>query len=210
MIKQLSLLFVFQFLLGSCLAQSLSGKVVGIMDGDSFKLLTLDSTLVRVRLANIDCPENKQPYSARATKFTAEALFGKMVTISIQKTDRYRRYISNVIYNDSLSLSHELVKNGLAWHYVRYSNDKSLQHLEDRAKAGNIGLWQDPHPIPPWEWRNFKNKRPTKSRTHSTSTSASQAASLEKSISTQCTGKTKSGKGCKRMTKNPNGRCYQH
>lgn len=27
---------------------------------------------------------------------------------------------------------------------------------------------------------------------------------------TQCTGKTKSGKRCKRRTKNANGRCYQH
>ncbi|WAC03374.1 hypothetical protein N7U66_07525 [Lacinutrix neustonica] len=37
----------------------LTGKVVGIMDGDTFKLLTKDSTTVKVRLANIDCPRKK-------------------------------------------------------------------------------------------------------------------------------------------------------
>ncbi len=72
-------------------AQTLTGKVVGIMDGDTFKLLTADSTLVKVRLANIDCPEKKQPFSARAKEFTSYAIFGKTVAISILKTDRFKR-----------------------------------------------------------------------------------------------------------------------
>ncbi|HUH26583.1 thermonuclease family protein [Gelidibacter sp.] len=162
MTKTTFLFFVFQFFIAVGLSQSLTGKVVGIMDGDSFKLLTLDSTLVRVRLANIDCPEKKQPFSAKATQFTADAIFGKMVTISIQKTDRYQRYISNVTYNDSLSLCHELVKNGLAWHYVTYSKDKTLQALEDKAKAAKVGLWKDLKPIAPWEWRSSQRKKKVK------------------------------------------------
>ncbi|MBO3099606.1 thermonuclease family protein [Gelidibacter sp. DF109] len=160
--KHISLFVVFQFIISIAFSQSLTGKVVGIMDGDSFKLLTLDSTVVRVRLANIDCPEKKQPFSAKATQFTADAIFGKMVTINIQKTDRYKRYISNVTYNDSLSLCHELVKNGLAWHYVKYSKDKTLQEMEDKAKAAKVGLWQDSHPTAPWEWRSSKKKKKVK------------------------------------------------
>jgi len=35
-------------------------------------------------------------------------------------------------------------------------------------------------------------------------------STVPKATATQCTGKTKSGKRCKRMTKNANGRCYQH
>lgn len=34
--------------------------------------------------------------------------------------------------------------------------------------------------------------------------------SSKKTVASQCTGKTKSGKRCKRRTKNANGRCYQH
>ncbi len=140
--------------------KTLTGKVVGIMDGDTVKLLTADSTLVKVRLANIDCPEKKQPYSAKAKEFTSDAVFGKTVTISILKKDRYKRYISNVIYNDSLSLCHELVKAGLAWHFVKYSNDYDLQQLEDKARKNKRGLWQDPDPIAPWNWRTIrKNKK---------------------------------------------------
>ena len=135
------------------------GKVVGIMDGDTFKLLTKDSTLIKVRLANIDCPEKKQPFSVKAKQFVSDAIFGKSVTINVIKKDRYRRYISNVIYNDSLILNHELVRHGLAWHYVKYSKDPILQGLEDEARLNKIGLWQDKDPIPPWDWREIKKKK---------------------------------------------------
>lgn len=134
------------------------GKVVAITDGDTFKLLTKDSTLIKVRLANIDCPERKQPFSKRAKEFVSEAIFSKTVTLNVIKKDRYRRSISNVIYDDSLSLCHELVKNGLAWHYKKYSKDSILQALEDEAKKNKLGLWQDKNAIPPWEWRENKKK----------------------------------------------------
>lgn len=139
--------------------ETIIGKVVGITDGDTFKLLTKDSTLIKVRLANIDCPERKQPFSKRAKQFASDAIFSKTVTLNVLKKDRYRRYVSNVIYDDSLSLSHELVRNGLAWHYKKYSKDSLLQALEDNAKRNKVGLWQDKNAIPPWEWRNLRKKQ---------------------------------------------------
>ncbi|RZN83381.1 MAG: nuclease [Winogradskyella sp.] len=139
--------------------ETIIGKVVGITDGDTFKLLTKDSTLIKVRLANIDCPESKQPFSKKAKQFVSDAIFSKMVTLKILKRDRYQRYISNVIYDDSLSLCHELVKNGLAWHYRKYSKDSILQALEDNARGNRLGLWQDKNAIAPWEWRDRKKKK---------------------------------------------------
>jgi endonuclease YncB( thermonuclease family) len=137
---------------------TITGKVVSITDGDTFKLLTKDSTLIVVRLANIDCPEKKQPFSKRAKQFVSDAIFGKLVTLHVQKKDRYRRSIATVIYNDTLNLNQELVKRGLAWHYVKYSKDEILQSLENEARANKVGLWIDPNSIPPWEWRSNKTK----------------------------------------------------
>ena len=129
------------------------------MDGDTFKLLTKASTVIRVRLANIDCPEKKQDFSAKATEFTSKAIFGKTVAVHVQSKDRYKRYIANVIYNDSLSLCHELVKNGLAWHYIKFSKDKTLKQMEDAARQAKVGLWKDPNPMAPWEWRDSRRKK---------------------------------------------------
>lgn len=154
--------FFISFLFLSLLSFSqkmIEGKVVAITDGDTFKLLTKDSLLLKVRLANIDCPEKKQPFSAKAKQFVSDAIFDKIVTIHVLKKDRYRRFIANVIYNDSINLNNELIKQGLAWHYVKYSKSKKIQELEDSAKVNKMGLWQDVNAIPPWEWRANKKKK---------------------------------------------------
>lgn len=139
--------------------ETITGKVVAITDGDTFKLLTKDSIQIKVRLANIDCPERKQAFSKKAKQFTSDAIFSKTVKIEVLNTDRYGRLIAIVIYNDSLNLNHELVKNGLAWHFVKYSKDIILQKLEDKARVNKVGLWEDVNAIPPWEWRSNRKKK---------------------------------------------------
>jgi endonuclease YncB( thermonuclease family) len=158
-ISVICILLSFHNILNTTKKETIIGKVVAITDGDTFKLLTKDSTLIKVRLANIDCPERKQPFSKKAKQFVSEAIFSKTVTLNVLKKDRYRRYISNVIYDDSLSLSHQLVKNGLAWHYKKYSRDSLLQTLEDNAKKNKLGLWQDKNAIAPWDWRDLQKKK---------------------------------------------------
>jgi len=138
---------------------TITGKVISITDGDTFKLLTKDSLQIKIRLANIDCPEKKQPFSTKAKQFVSEAIFNKTVLINVSKKDRYGRYISNVIYNDSLNLSYELVKNGLAWHYLKYSKDTILSALEANARLNRLGLWHDNNPIAPWDWRANRRKK---------------------------------------------------
>jgi len=72
--------------------------------------------------------------------------------VAVQDKDRYGRYIAQVHYGRK-DLGKELLRNGMAWHYVRYSSDKNLQQLEDRARAAKVGLWVDENAVPPWEWR---------------------------------------------------------
>ena len=139
--------------------QVITGKVTAITDGDTFKLLTQDSILITVRLANIDCPEKKQPFSKRAKQFTTDAIFGNTVKMEVLKKDRYGRSVADVIYKDSKHLSQELLKAGLAWHYIKYSKDSFFQALENEARKNKVGLWQDPNAIPPWEWRANKKKK---------------------------------------------------
>ena len=57
-------------------------------------------------------------------------------------------------------------------------------------------------------------KPPTRENTTKTTLSAptvnKTSTSEKKATSSQCTGLTKSGSRCKRMTTNTNGKCYQH
>jgi len=130
------------------------GKVVGVTDGDTIKVLK-DGKQVKIRLASIDCPEKGQPYNQVAKKFTASLVAGKIVKIWPTDTDRYGRTIAFVFVVDK-NVNKELLKAGLAWHYKYYSRDPELAKLEFEARSAKRGLWVEPKAIPPWEWRRGK------------------------------------------------------
>jgi endonuclease YncB( thermonuclease family) len=62
-------------------------------------------------------------------------VFRKQVTIESVDTDRYGRTVTWVCI-DGKNLCEELVKNGLAWHYKKYSSDRELAELEIQARKG--------------------------------------------------------------------------
>jgi endonuclease YncB( thermonuclease family) len=132
-------------------AQSVTGKVVAVHDGDTISIRT-SSTTIRVRLVGIDCPEARQPYSARAKRFTSQMVFGKTVTVIGEGLDRYDRLLGRVLV-DGVDVNEALVRNGLAWHYQDGAGDRRLAEAEKAARAARAGLWADPDPIPPWRWR---------------------------------------------------------
>ena len=129
-------------------------KVIGIKDGDTFVLL-IDGKEQVVRFAHVDCPEKKQPFGNKAKQFVSEMCFGKYVTlIHHNKYDRNKRLIAEVILQDGTNINKELIKNGLAWHFKKYSKDTEYAEPELQARQNKIGLWSDTiEPIAPWEWR---------------------------------------------------------
>jgi micrococcal nuclease len=134
-------------------AASFTGRVVGITDGDTIRVLH-SGRAERVRLWGIDCPELHQPFGTRARQFTSSAAFGKVVTVQVRDVDRYGRTVGEVILQDGRSLNRELVRAGLAWWYRQYTrDDRELQRLEAEARAARRGLWEDRNPVPPWQWR---------------------------------------------------------
>lgn len=81
-----------------------------------------------------------------------------MVIVRVKARDRYGRLVADVILPDGRVLNHELVRAGFAWWFRRYSTDTTLRDLEAEARADKRGLWADPKPVPPWEWRAAKRR----------------------------------------------------
>lgn len=143
----------------SAQAEEFTGKVVGVSDGDTIKVLRAGKQ-VRVRLAGIDCPEKRQAFGKRAKRFTSDLVFAKEVTVKVMDIDRYKRIVGEVILEDGTNLNQALVRAGLAWWYQRYApGDRELERLEKSARENKRGLWADPHPVPPWEFRKKRRKR---------------------------------------------------
>lgn len=135
-----------------------TGRVVGVSDGDTIEVMRAGRA-VRVRLQGVDCPESRQAYGTRAKQFTSELVFGKTVAVQVHGTDQYGRILGEVILPDGRSLNRELVRNGYAWWYRRYSDDPVLQQLEEEARRERRGLWREKNPTPPWEFRRERRQR---------------------------------------------------
>jgi endonuclease YncB( thermonuclease family) len=135
-----------------------TGKVVGVTDGDTITVLH-DRRPYKIRLEGIDAPESGQAFGTKAKQVLSAKIFGKEVKVVWKSRDKYKRILGH-IYLDDRWINKELVEEGFAWHYVRYSKDKDLAKAEKDAKAGKKGLWTDPSPIPPWDYRKGKTDQP--------------------------------------------------
>ena len=127
-------------------------NVIRIADGDTFTMVFENGFDVRVRLNGIDSPEKKQAFSKRAKQTLSELIYNKEVKVYYESKDRYGRVLGDVFVNN-LNVNREMIKRGMAWHYKQYSDDETLAQLEVEARRNKSGLWADPNPVAPWEFR---------------------------------------------------------
>jgi len=143
------------------LADTLIGKVVGISDGDTITVLDDQQTQHKIRLMGIDCPEKAQPFGQIAKQSLSDLVFGQTVNVEWQKLDRYERIVGKVLVGGQ-DANLEQVRRGLAWHFKKYDREQepldraTYSQAEIEARMSNRGLWSDPEPIPPWDWRKSK------------------------------------------------------
>jgi micrococcal nuclease len=140
-------------------ADWLKGKVVHIVDGDTLDLLMDEEDSpkkIRIRLQGIDAPESGQPWGTRATQALSELVSGEVVEVLSIGEDRDKRLLGRIYIGEEdqrIDVNLALVAQGLAWHYKYYSDDEDLSEAELAARRERRGLWSDPNPIPPWDWR---------------------------------------------------------
>lgn len=149
------------FLLFSPLVEAaerqLSCKVVGISDGDTLTCL-YNRTQLKVRLQHIDAPESAQPYGNRAKQTLATLVFKREIELHISGYDKYQRLLA-VAYQQGRNINLTLVEQGMAWAYRETQPQyQQAQHLAAQRK---IGLWRDPNPINPADWRADKRSNST-------------------------------------------------
>jgi endonuclease YncB( thermonuclease family) len=162
-------------------AEILTGKVVKITDGDTLVILDASLTQHKVRLAGIDAPEAKQAFGQKSKERLSQVVAGQQVEVDWDKRDRYQRIVGKVIFNGN-DVNLAQIRAGLAWWYRKYANeqtqaDRALYETgENQAKAERRGLWADPAPLPPWEFR------------HQPAPATGNAAHCQCAMSKTCTG----------------------
>jgi endonuclease YncB( thermonuclease family) len=149
---------LLMFVTGCAAQTGLTGRVVGVSDGDTITVLDAGKTQHKIRIDGIDAPESGQPFGQRAKESLSGLAFGKDADAHCPKTDRYGRRVCRVLV-DGVDVGLEQIRRGMAWHFKRYEREQSAQdraayaQAEQEARAGRAGLWRDAGPLPPWEWR---------------------------------------------------------
>jgi micrococcal nuclease len=156
MTRYLKIACLFLFLDGG-FARAQCGKVLSIHDGDTFTMLFSDNQKQKVRVAFIDAPEHEQEFGEQSTAYAKQLLLDKNVCIDVKYKDRYRRAVAVVTLPNGKILNDEMLKSGMAWHFVKYSDDQRLAKLEQKARKRKQGLWATAQPVAPWEWRKERH-----------------------------------------------------
>ncbi len=137
----------------------MQGKVTRVLDGDSVLIRFASGEVRGVRIAGIDAPEKGQPHADVSRRALLEQLHQREVRVEVVKTDRYDRLVGRVLVaNRDAGLAQ--LRAGLAWHFARYDADlapavrRRYARAERQARLQGIGLWRDPAPLPPWEYRS--------------------------------------------------------
>jgi micrococcal nuclease len=151
--RLLIVLLVFVPLSSIC---QLKGRVVKVADGDTFTMLVREKQ-VRVRLHGIDCPEKGQDFANAAKQYLSGQIMGCEVTVKQMNTDRYGRIIG-IVFLGTLNINEALLKEGLAWHFLKYDRNPEWTSMEATSRREKKGLWKQPDAVAPWQYRKGKRK----------------------------------------------------
>lgn len=147
------------------ISHDFAGTITKVSDGDTYIVRRSDGSEVKVRLHFADCPEIAhkdgevdQPNGREALQAATNLLLDKQVTVH-QSGLSYGRIVGDVMVGP-VDVATILVSSGNAWVDPRYKPRAALVEAQADAKAKHAGLWSDPAPVPPWEWRkNIRDKQ---------------------------------------------------
>jgi endonuclease YncB( thermonuclease family) len=115
------------------------------------------TTILNASASAASTAQRKAKLTASEPSKPLQLVFGKEVTLQTHGHDKYGRTIADVLLPDGANVNHILVKDGWCWWYRKYApGDTVLEGLEKEAREGRKGLWADPQPVAPWEWRKRK------------------------------------------------------
>ncbi|MDB9529934.1 thermonuclease family protein [Oscillatoria sp. CS-180] len=119
---------------------------------------------IKIRLCGIDAPEIEQPMGIEARDHWRNLIDqgdGTLIVLQVER-DRYGRTVAEIFVpltstEEEMSLTGQMVLDGFAYHYERYSdtcpNGSVLARVGEQAKAAKLGVWADTNAVKPWDYR---------------------------------------------------------
>lgn len=133
-----------------------------VYDGDTLRVERAGEEM-KIRFCGIDAPEKDQPGGIESRDHLRSLVAqgdGSIGVVAIEK-DRYGRTVADLFVmrrdGSEIHLNSQMVADGHAYHYARYSGNcpqpDLLARAEEIAKDEGGGLWQNPNAERPWDYR---------------------------------------------------------
>jgi endonuclease YncB( thermonuclease family) len=133
-----------------------------IYDGDTLRV-TDGKSETKLRFCGVDAPEKDQAGGIESRDHLRSLIArgdGSVIVVPVE-TDRYGRTVAELFIpvggEEEIHLNSQMVLDGHAYHYARYSstcpNKDAIVRAEESAKAQFIGLWANPQAERPWDYR---------------------------------------------------------
>ena len=116
------------------------GKVSTIHNSVSFSVKDDAGKEHVLRLAEINTPYLDKPHGPESLKAIKELIDNKNITYQIVSSDSTNKKVVKAFIDD-INVNAWMIKNGHAWMSKKFGHDPELIDLQDKAKAGRIGLW---------------------------------------------------------------------
>lgn len=142
-------------------AAPVRATVTSVQDGDSLTVkLPGGGATQRVRLVGIDAPELRQPMGHASRESLRSLALRREVALTCNKQDRYARWVCRAhLSANGTDLSREQLLRGMAWQDRRRQGELPApmraadERAEAQARRAGRGVFSQPDPVPPWQWR---------------------------------------------------------
>lgn len=134
-----------------------------VYDGDTLRV-TNGTQEIKIRFCGIDAPEKEQAMGIESRDHLRSLIDqgdGSLVILPVE-IDRYGRTVAEVFVpladtEEEIHLTSQMVLDGYAYHYERYSRSCPNGHLlagaEEQARSRSEGVWANPNAVKPWDYR---------------------------------------------------------
>lgn len=134
-----------------------------IYDGDTLRV-SRGAEELKIRFCGIDAPEKAQDLGTESRDHLRSLVAqgdGSVFVVPIEQ-DQYGRTVAELFIpladGSEIFLNGQMVMDGYAYHYERYSDDCPNQFVlvesEAIAQEYGVGVWANPASERPWEWRS--------------------------------------------------------
>ena len=130
-----------------------SGRVISVADGDTITIIGDGNAQYKIRLNAIDAPEKSQAFGQKSKQQLSNYVFGKDITVTWKSKDKYGRVLGTVFVGNT-DINLQMVRDGYAHHYKRFDRSPAYAAAEADARQNRRGLWSDPNPISPEDYRH--------------------------------------------------------